>query len=132
MTHECTKLFMDQLKTLIDYLGFEYPEDNISIIHIGKDEGDRDMYFVSTFPVDNRFQMLIVYWNGVDIYYEEINDEPDLFEYEPKKSLKDECLSLISSIGESLNYCLELKQECGRDAKKDLYKLKELLLKDNT
>lgn len=98
MRHERTKLFHDQLRALVDYLGYEYLDANICIKYIGNDEGDNDMHFVRSFPFNCDFPMLIVYWNGIDMYYEEINDDPELFDYEPKKSVKDECLKLIDAI----------------------------------
>ena len=95
MRHECNKLFHDQLRALVDYLDYEYLDANICIKYIGNDEGERDMHLVRTFPFNCDFPMLIVYWNGIDMYYEEINDDPELFDYNPKKSLKDECLKLV-------------------------------------
>lgn len=129
MRHELTKLFTDQLNALAK--------------HLGKDVGWLHYKYIATDSVHDVYVVYfnydshclhadaIVFWSGWRINYQSIN-RPGLFIYEPEKSLKHECLKLISSIEGNLDYCLELKQECGRDAKKDLYKLKDLILEENT
>lgn len=134
MKHERTKLFMDQLRALIRHLKYAYP-DNISIEYIGNDEHNRDIYFVCEIPARDALPMLIVYWDGVKMHYEELAVDPDEFIYEPKKSSKDECLSLVSELERYLAcvapHGFMFKGIEGK-AEETIAKLKELLLKDNT
>ncbi len=131
LSGEQHELFNDMVEALCKQLApYEYKKDNIQCFYCRSDEID-DIYLIYFDYYSDAAADIIVHWNGERMSYQ-IATECKAFIYEPKKSLKDECLKLISSIEEHLNHCLELKQECGRNAKKDLYKLQELILKDNT
>ncbi len=85
----------NKIKKLVkETFPLEYAKQNMYICY-SRSEGNDEVYLVYfdynyRAPVD-----MIVYWNGARMLYQLV-DMP--IEWEPKKSVKDECLKLIDAI----------------------------------
>lgn len=111
----------------------EYAKQNMYIYYT-RSEGNDEVYLVY-FDHNYRAHVdMIVYWNGARILYQRVSMPT---EWEPKKSLKDECLGLIKDAVEIADSMIIYSDKgCDRRNKLRLCidKLNDTLnkMKDNT
>lgn len=134
LSGEQHELFNDMVEALCKQLApYEYKEDNIRCFYCRSDEID-DIYLVYFNYYADAAADIIAHWNGERMSYQ-IATECKAFIHEPKKSSKDECLSLVSELERYLAcvapHGFMFKGIEGK-AEETIAKLKDLILKDNT
>lgn len=102
LSGEQHELFNDQIEALgKQFFPYKCNNDNIRCFYCRSDDRD-DIYLVYfNYYVVTAVDM-IVHWNGERMLYQ-ISTECKEFIYEPKKSLKVECLGLVKDAVETLN-----------------------------
>ena len=129
MRYERTKLFHDQMESLIVHLGYEYAKEDV-IFHFIKSTLTQDVYMVDVRYSCDTWGDVIILWNGAGIMYDHFEGNPSHFHYEPKKSLSDECAPMIEALEAYIDFTKDTALYSFPAARLNLYRLKEILLRD--
>ena len=99
-------LFIEHLDALLnDALKVNVDRDNMSYFYCYS-ENMEDIYTVKFHLTFNGIGIhLIVYWNGKRMFYQSVSPLR-IVDYEPKKSLKDECLKLVDDADKRIDQML--------------------------